>query len=240
MTLPNALITGANRGIGRAIAEKLAATHHILLGSRSAESAQVVVDAIRERGGSAEAVVIDVGDSASIQQAAKAVGEKHRTVDVLVNNAGIMVGFADEILSASREDIEQALAINAFGPLDVTRAFLPLLKAAPHGRVINISSTIGAVSDMVDVDSPYGASAAAPYRLSKNMLNGVTGLLARELRPNGIAVNAICPGWVQTDMGGAEALRTTAEAAADVAQLALSSDKALTGQFYANGEPRAW
>jgi NAD(P)-dependent dehydrogenase (short-subunit alcohol dehydrogenase family) len=228
-----ALVTGANRGIGRAIAQKLAANgFHVIAAARDTSKMTEIVSAILASGGSAEALSLDVGDSNSIAAAAQSVAAKHSKLDVLVNNAGVFLGYMDNILSAQQSDIEQSLQVNAFGPLHLTQALIPLLKAAGSASVVNISSSAGSLSEIVNPESIYGATEGAPYRLSKVVLNGVTALLAKALRGDGIKVNSMCPGWTQTDMGGADAPNTPEQAALLALSLATLPADGATGQFF--------
>jgi NAD(P)-dependent dehydrogenase (short-subunit alcohol dehydrogenase family) len=237
-TTKNVLVTGANRGIGRAIAKQFA-THgyEVIVAARQHAAAQAVVAEIQATGGKARAIEMDVGDVKSIHAAAAALNASGFALHALVNNAGVNQGFADTILTASSQDIDQSLRINGFGPLEVTKAFLPALKAAGSAHVINVSSEAGSIAETVNPDSPYAFMEGASYRLSKNMTNGVTGLLAKALRKDGIKVNAMCPGWTQTDMGGAEAPNKPEVGAALAFQLANGEQ---TGGFFNTGGRLAW
>jgi NAD(P)-dependent dehydrogenase (short-subunit alcohol dehydrogenase family) len=199
-----------------------------------------IVDAIQTAGGSAEALSMDVSDSKSIAAAAKLVATKHGKLDVLINNAGIFLGYMDNILGAQQADIEQSIQVNAFGPLHLTQALTPLLKAAGSASVINVSSSTGSLTEIVDPNSIYSATEGAPYRLSKVVLNGVTALLAKALRTDGIKVNAMCPGWTQTDMGGAGAPNTPEQAAALALRLATLPADSPTGQFFNEAGTVQW
>jgi NAD(P)-dependent dehydrogenase (short-subunit alcohol dehydrogenase family) len=236
-----ALVTGANRGIGRAIATRLGKEgFHIIAAARDAANADALVAEIRAAGGSAETLAMDVGNIESITRAGKAFAAKHAKLHVLVNNAGVNVGFADTILTAAQADIESSLRINAFGPLEVTKAFLPALKAAGGARIVNVSSEAGSISDTVNPQSPYAFMEGGSYRFSKTALNGITGLLAKALRSEGILVNAMCPGWTRTDMGGADAPRTPDQAAAVAFRLATLPAGGATGGFFNEAGAIAW
>jgi NAD(P)-dependent dehydrogenase (short-subunit alcohol dehydrogenase family) len=236
-----ALVTGANRGIGRAIATRLGKEgFHLIAAARDAANADALVSEIRAAGGSAETLAMDVGNIESITRAGKAFAAKHAKLHVLINNAGVNVGFADTILTAAHADIESSLRINAFGPLEVTKAFLPALKAAGGARIVNVSSEAGSISDTVNPQSPYAFMEGGSYRFSKTALNGITGLLAKALRSEGILVNAMCPGWTRTDMGGADAPRTPDQAAAVALRLATLSAGGATGGFFNEAGTIAW
>jgi NAD(P)-dependent dehydrogenase (short-subunit alcohol dehydrogenase family) len=239
--IKTALVTGANRGIGRAIAKHFAAEgYQVIVAARQLTAAQAVVKEIEAAGGKAQALVMDVGNVASIQAAANSLAQPGFILNALVNNAGINLGFNDTILTASSEDIEQSLRTNGFGPLEVTKAFLPALKAAGQARVVNVSSEAGSITDTVNPDSPYAFMEGASYRLSKTMTNGVTGLLAKALRNDGIKINAMCPGWTQTDMGGADAPNKPEEGAKLAFKLATLPADGATGGFFKTAGRIAW
>ncbi len=236
-----ALVTGANRGIGRAIAERLAKDgFHCVLAVRRPENAETTLRAIGTAGGSAEALQLDVTDTASIERAAAAFGQRHERLDVLINNAGIMVGMPDTLLDAPDADIDRALATNTYGPLRVTRAFLPWLRKSDSARVVNMSSRGGQIASITDPNSPLDQFQAGPYRLSKLALNGVTVLLAKALAADSILVNAMCPGWVRTDMGGPEAPSTPEEGADTAVWLATLPAGGPTGGFFGERTALAW
>jgi NAD(P)-dependent dehydrogenase (short-subunit alcohol dehydrogenase family) len=239
--IKTALITGANRGIGRAIAERYAAGgFHVIVAARDEAKAGAVVDAIRHAGGSAETIQIDMGDEASILASAKILAARHNHIDVLVNNAGINRNMQDNILVASKADIEDSMRTNALGPLELTKALLVQLKAAPNARIVNVSSSAGSISHTVDTESPYRFWDTASYRLSKSMLNAITGMLAKTLRDDGIKVNAMCPGWTQTDMGGTDAPNTPEQAAELAYRLGTLDADGATGGFFNEAGSIAW
>ncbi len=236
-----AVVTGANRGIGQAVAQGLAKRgHHVVLAVRRVNAAAETLASIHALGGSAETLLLDIADEASAQQAARTLTERHGRVDVLVNNAGIMAGAAQTVFDTSVAEFEAALATNAFGAHRVTTALLPLLRAGASARVVNVSSTGGSITDTIDAASPYSAFPASPYRLSKAALNMITAMQARDLRADRILVNAMCPGWVRTDMGGPQAPKTPDEGADTVLWLATLPDTGPTGGFFRDRERLAW
>jgi NAD(P)-dependent dehydrogenase (short-subunit alcohol dehydrogenase family) len=227
-----ALVTGANRGIGRQVAIELAARGlQVIVAARQSAAAEETVATIRERGDAAESIEIDVSDSASIAAAAREYAGRFDRLDVLVNNAGVYLDKGYSALTVPREIARTTFDVNSIGPLEMAQRFLPSLRAAGAARVINVSSGYGAVDGL--------ASEATSYCLSKLALNGATIILAEALAADGIAVNSACPGWVRTDMGGAEASRSV-EGAAGIVWLATEADQSLTGKFFRDGQEIPW
>jgi NAD(P)-dependent dehydrogenase (short-subunit alcohol dehydrogenase family) len=177
---------------------------------------------------------LDVRDEASAAAVRESVARTFGGCDVLVNNAGILAAGDDSILTVTPEAVEKTLATNTVAPLRVTQALLPLLrKSARGGRVINVSSGAGELAD-------FDGSWAPAYSLSKAALNLVTRLLADALAGEGVVVNAMCPGWVRTDMGGAGAPRDVAQGADTAVWLALDAPRSLTGKFVRDREVVPW
>ena len=227
-----ALITGANRGIGFEIARQLGRRQfHIILTARNEEKLKQAVDQLQKEQIPVTPVVMDVEDIKSIQAAAKQVQANFKHIDVLINNAGILPSEDRSIIESDPSDIYQAFHINALGPLFVTQAFLDLL---PKGaRVINISSGAGAIAD--------GESGWAPlYSATKTAENAITIHLAAALKHKQIAVNAVCPGWVRTDMGGQQASRPVEKGAETPVWLATEAPLRLTGKFLRDKKEIEW
>jgi NAD(P)-dependent dehydrogenase (short-subunit alcohol dehydrogenase family) len=234
-----ALITGANRGLGFATAQILGeAGISVLIGSRSIEAGEHAADRLRGDGIDAHAVQIDVTSETSVRNAATELAAEHGQLDVLVNNAGILP-------EATIPDIEHPLDVsmfkktfdtNVFGAVFVIKEFLPLLRAAPAGRIVNVSSTMGSLTDQCDPNSKYYELVVPAYQTSKAALNGLTIALSKSLTDTKIKVNSVCPGWVQTDLGGpdnrAAAPTTAITAARIVAQVAMIDDSGPTGGFF--------
>jgi NAD(P)-dependent dehydrogenase (short-subunit alcohol dehydrogenase family) len=146
----------------------------------------------------------------------------------------------DSILQASQNDIANSLQTNAFGPLELVKALMPALKAASAAHIVNVSSSVGSISETTGPDSPYAYFDSASYRLSKTAMNGITGMLAKTLRADGIKVNAMCPGWTATDMGGPDAPNTPEQAAELALQLATLPKDGPTGGFFNEKGAIAW
>ncbi|HEX6962120.1 MAG TPA: SDR family NAD(P)-dependent oxidoreductase [Lacipirellula sp.] len=227
------LVTGANRGIGFETARQLAARgFHVVIAARDETNGQGAVERIHAAGGKATFLPLDVNSSNSIHDAASRFAAIADHLDVLINNAGVYPDYGANILTIPRKQMVQTLGTNAFGPLEVSQTFLPYLQDAAAPRIINVSSGYGQLD---------GLSADVPsYCLSKLALNGITIMLADGLRSDGIAVNAMCPGWVRTNMGGPNATRSVEEGADTAVWLADEAAHELTGKLFRNREEIAW
>ena len=228
----SALVTGANRGIGFEVCRQLAARGFIvLLAARDAKNAQAALEALGGVG-RVEPLVLDVADRGSIPKAAAEVTSRYHCLDVLINNAGIHYDTWETVENASIDGtVREAIATNLLGPWRVSQAFLPLLRKSRSGRIVNVSSESGSLAEM-------GAGPPA-YQVTKAALNALTRTLAGELREARILVNAVCPGWVATDMGGAGG-RPVAEGAAGIVWAATLPDDGPTGGFFRDGKSLPW
>lgn len=236
-----ALITGANRGIGLAVAAQLAQSGlTAIIGARDETKGIQAQNALADRGIDVHCTVLDVTDPTSIVAAIGKISDAYRRLDVLVNNAGIMIDGGTNILELPLRLLQNTINTNALGPLLVSQACVALMRENGYGRIVNVSSTLGALSEIVNPQSSYAGLHAPAYRLSKTMLNGITALLAKELRGSNILVNSVCPGWVRTDLGGPEAPITPEEAAETVTWLATLPDDGPTGGFFRESQPLAW
>ena len=227
-----ALITGANKGIGREVARQLAAKgFHVFVGARNAKAGRKAVEEIAKKCGKATFLEIDVADNDSVTNAAREFSNAEDHLDVLVNNAGIIVDGDDAILEISDDLFRKTVETNTLGPLRVTRAFASLLRKSKAPRLINVSSGGGQLSG--------GADGWAPaYCISKTALNGVTVQLAAALPK--FAVNSVCPGWVRTEMGGEDASRSVEEGAETIVWLASEAPQDLTGKFLRDRKEIPW
>jgi len=229
---PVALVTGANRGIGLEVCRQLAARGlTVVLGSRDAGKGERAVAALGVGKGTVLPCQLDVTDPDSIERTRARVTADFGRLDVLVNNAAILYDTWQHAVDADLAQVREALETNLFGAWSMVRAFLPLLRRSRHARVVNVSSEAGSLSTM-------GGGTPA-YSLSKAALNALTRMLAAELRTERILVNAVCPGWVATDMGG-KGGRPVAEGAASVVWAAMLPDDGPTGGFFRDGRPLAW
>ena len=225
-----ALVSGANRGIGRAIAEGLAMLgHRVAVGARLHDDA---VTAATEIGEGAFGVQLDVTDPMSVETAVATIVDLTGRIDVLVNNAG---GHYDEGVAArnlTADDLLDALMVNTVGPLRLVQTVLPHMLAARWGRIVNVSSRSGTFSATWSNAPAYGTSKAA--------LNMLTVQLAHDLHGTGVLVNACCPGWVRTRMGGDEAERSVEEGADTPIWLATLPGPGPSGLLFADRSSIAW
>jgi NAD(P)-dependent dehydrogenase (short-subunit alcohol dehydrogenase family) len=229
-----ALVSGGNRGIGYAICRQLAQGGvSVVLTARDASKGKAAVKALQSEALDVEFQRLDVTSCRSIRACVAAVAERRGRIDILINNAGILIDprgsrFLDSKLDTYRDTLEA----NLFGPLQLAQAVLPLMKAHRYGRIVNLSSGLGQLSEM-------GAGTPA-YRISKTALNALTRVLAAEFKESNVLANSMCPGWVRTTMGGEHAPRTPDEAAATAVWLATLPDDGPTGGFFRDRHPLAW
>lgn len=235
--MKTALVTGGNRGIGLAIVRGLAAQgFHVYLAARNQERATAAIAALKSEGiAGVEYLALDVTDEAGIARAAQELAGRTDHLDALINNAGVFLDdYTDSnVLVVESDIVRKGFEINTLGPLLVTRAFLPLLEKATGGaQVVNLSSGLGQLSEM--------GGGSTGYRISKTGLNALTRILAAELKDKGIYVNSMCPGWVHTDMGGANAPRTPEQGAETAVWLASGGAVSASGGFYRDKAIIAW
>jgi NAD(P)-dependent dehydrogenase (short-subunit alcohol dehydrogenase family) len=226
-----ALITGANKGIGYEIARQLGKHgFNIILTARSTERGMAAVKNIAKENIKCEFVEMDVSELDSIQRAFEIVAGKYQSIEVLVNNAGIMTEKSD-ILKSDNEIVFKIFNTNSVGPLLVAKTFSPLLKKG--SRIINVSSGLGSICNGMQNYSPI-------YSISKTALNAITCQLSYAFEPLGVAVNAMCPGWVQTDMGGSGASRSVEKGAETAVWLATEAPAELTGKIFRDKKELHW
>jgi NAD(P)-dependent dehydrogenase (short-subunit alcohol dehydrogenase family) len=232
-----ALVTGANKGIGFEVARQLARKgFHVFLGARNSDAGVAAVqkltkEGVKEEYGEITFLKIDVSKPDSIRRAAEEFSSKSDRLDTLVNNAGILLDDDKDVLTITPEIFETTLRTNTLGALLVSQVFVPFLKKSDAPRIVNVSSGGGQLAD--------GADGWAPaYCISKTALNGVTVQLAAALPK--FAVNSVCPGWVRTDMGGADATRSVAEGASGIVWLAADAPQNQTGKFFRDRKEIPW
>jgi NAD(P)-dependent dehydrogenase (short-subunit alcohol dehydrogenase family) len=227
---PVAVVTGANRGIGLEVCRQLAGRGYaVVLGSREPGKGE---DAARRLGDpNVVPRQLDVSDEESVRAAASWLAGQFGRCDALINNAAILYDTWARAESADLVEVREALETNLFGAWRTTLALLPLLRRSEHGRIVNVSSQGGSLTTM--------GSGTPAYHVGKAALNALTRTLAAELRSEGILVNAICPGWTATDMGGGGG-RPVAEGAASVLWGVTLPDDGPTGGFFRDGRPLPW
>jgi NAD(P)-dependent dehydrogenase (short-subunit alcohol dehydrogenase family) len=225
-----AVVTGANRGIGREVARQLhdAGVDVVVTARDAAAAAQTAREMSTDRAVTAHQ--LDVADQRSVDRFAAWLSDTVDHLDVLVNNAAVHYDTWQTASVADLAVVEEAWQTNALGPWRVTNAVLPLLRRSRHARVVNVSSEAGSISQLTGGPPAYCVSKAA--------LNALTRLLAADLERDGILVNAICPGWTATDMGGGG--RPVADGAAGVVWAAMLPDDGPTGGFFRDGVPLPW
>jgi NAD(P)-dependent dehydrogenase (short-subunit alcohol dehydrogenase family) len=228
-----ALVTGGNRGIGLETCRQLAARGlNVILASRDPDRGAAAVEALAQEGLTLIQHTLDVTRPEEIEAALEFVQSTCGCLEVLVNNAGIYLDQQASLLDLDLTDVRLTMETNFYGPLRLCRAFAPLMRRQQYGRIVNVSSGYGALSEM-------GAGAPA-YSISKAALNALTCILADELRGGDIKVNAACPGWVHTQMGGPEAPRTPAEGADTIVWLATLPARGPSGGFFRDRRRIPW
>ncbi|MFI6262217.1 SDR family oxidoreductase [Micromonospora sp. NPDC051006] len=235
MTKMIALITGSNKGIGLATARQLGGLGMtVLVGARNAERGQAAERELRAGGADARFVPLDVTDAASVAAAAKLVEEEYGRLDVLVNNAGIVLGDGARALPSETTlaTLRRVYETNVFGVVAVTNALLPLLRRAPAARIVNVSSEVGSITTMTDPESFLAPLTSVPYPSSKTALNMVTAMYAKELRDSPIKVNAANPGYCATDLNGNSGFRSPDQGAEVSVHLATLPADGPSGQLW--------
>ncbi len=227
------VVTGANRGIGFEIVRQLArAGARVILTARQVKTGKEAVSKLRAEDLNADFHPLEVTKDKSIGGLHGFINESLGKLDVLINNAGIIESTDTDVLDVPPATVRTTLETNTLAPLRLSPFLAPLLRKSKGGRIINLSSGMGALSGM--------GSDHAAYRMSKTALNAVTKMLAAAFQPEKIAVNSVCPGWVRTDMGGPNAERDVAQGADSAVWLALEAPQSLTGKFIRDRKEIPW
>jgi len=244
-----AFITGGNRGLGFETARELGEQGvAVMLGARDAKKGDAAAAKLRDEGITAESLGFDVNKSQDHQKAYDYFAKKYGRLDILVNNAGVLkesqisaTGSGPNPVSAvSPEILRETFETNFFATVALTQKLLPLIRKAPAGRIVNVSSILGSLTLHADPASPIYAFKVFAYNASKTALNAFTVHLAHELRDTKIKVNSAHPGWVKTDMGGPNATMEVSEGGKTSAQLATLADDGPSGGFFHLGQPLPW
>ena len=232
MTQRIALVTGANRGIGLEVVRQLASEEvTVFLGARDLEKGKGAAKPLQAEGMAVVPCRLDVTKLADIEEVATQIEQDYGRLDILINNAGVLYDTWQTAVAADLSEVRTAFETNTLGPWQVTQGMLPLLKRSEHGRIVNVSSGAGSLTEM---------SGNTPgYSVSKAALNALTIMLAKNLVDDGILVNAVCPGWVATDMGGSGG-RPVEDGAASVLWAVRLDDDGPTGGFFRDGKAIAW
>jgi NAD(P)-dependent dehydrogenase (short-subunit alcohol dehydrogenase family) len=228
-----AIVTGGNRGLGLETCRQLANLgYQVILTSRNAEQGAAAAGRLGQGGGQVHFHALDVTSDASVQQLYDHIMREYGTVHVLVNNAAVYLDEDQPILHLPLETFQVTLETNTVSALRMCQAFLPLMLRQNYGRVVNVSSGSGQIDEMHDD--------GAAYHISKLALNGLTLILAEAVRGKNVLVNAVCPGWVRTDMGGPNATRSVEKGAQSIVWAATLRDGGPSGGFFRDGNPLPW
>jgi NAD(P)-dependent dehydrogenase (short-subunit alcohol dehydrogenase family) len=224
-----ALVTGGNRGIGLEACRQLAgARMNVVLTTRDPERGDKAAQELRDEGLDVTYERLEVADSHSVEDCARRLADAGTEVNVLINNAGVYP--TKGVFSVSEETFVTTLQVNTLGPFRTCQAFVPMMLQRGYGRVVNVSSGGGSFGE--------GLGPAA-YAVSKAAMNALTVKVSQAVQGN-VKVNAMCPGWVKTDMGGSGALRSTEEAADTLVWLATLSEDGPNGGFFRDRKPILW
>ncbi|MBW4448730.1 MAG: SDR family oxidoreductase [Spirirestis rafaelensis WJT71-NPBG6] len=231
-----AVVTGGNRGLGFEASRQLAKLQYqVVLTSRDEAKGKAAADKLQSEGLDVTFHPLDVTSDESSQKLAEFISQQFGKLDVLVNNAGIYIDEQagnDSVFDAKIDTVQQTMETNVYGVLRVTQALIPLMKKQNYGRIVNVSSGMGQLHDM--------GGGYTGYRLSKAALNALTRIFASELQGTNILVNSVCPGWVKTDMGGANAPRTPEQGVNTILWLATLADDGATGGFFRDKKAIDW
>jgi NAD(P)-dependent dehydrogenase (short-subunit alcohol dehydrogenase family) len=236
-----ALITGANKGIGFEVTRQLGAEGiTVLIGARNPHLGEMAEARLKADSIDAHFIELDVTQPETIAKAAERIRAQFGKLDILVNNAGVHAKGDGPPRAVDPDAVRRALEVNFFGALAVTQAMLPLVRNAPSGRIVMVSSGLGSITCNADPNWSFAAIKRMGYNGSKAMLNMMTVQLAWELRDTPIKVNAVNPGYTATDLNGNTGTQTVQEGAAETVRQSLVPDDAPSGRFYETGGVVPW
>lgn len=228
-----ALVTGANRGLGFETCRQLARLGmHVILTSRDPRLGEQAVELLSRQGSPVDFFPLDVTSTSSLAALQAFVKQHYGRLDVLVNNAGVYLDEGVSVFDVPMDQFRLTIDTNFYGPLYLCRAFVPLMVKHGYGRVVNVSSGYGSMSDM--------GGHVASYRISKLALNGLTRIVAAEVNSRQVKVNAVDPGWVRTDMGGRYASRSVEQGAETITWLATLPSDGPSGGFFHDKKQIPW
>ena len=235
-----AVVTGGNRGLGFETCRQLAKQGiQVILTSRDEIKGKAAAEKLQAEGLDIKYHPLDVASTDSIEHLTQFIRNEFGKLDILVNNAGILIdpleGLEASVFHTKISTLQQTIETNVYGPLLLSQALIPLMKAQNYGRVVNISSGLGQLSAMDEMNATYPG-----YRVSKAALNVVTRMLAYELKGTNILVNSVCPGWVKTDMGGPNAPGTIDQGVDTIVWLATLPDDGPSSGFFRDRQPIDW
>lgn len=232
--MKSALVTGANKGIGLNVVKRLAQNgFFVYLGCRSLERGISAVEKLKAEGiSNVEAIQLDVTDQESVNAARTTIGGKTTVLDVLVNNAGISGVLQQSALESTIDQFKEVYETNVYGVVRVTLAFIDLLKKSSAPRIVNVSTSMASLTFAADLNNNSYPTRYVIYQSSKSALNMYTVNLAYELRDTSFKVNAVCPGWTQTDFTNHQGTSTVEEAGQRIAKYALIGQDGPTGKFF--------
>jgi NAD(P)-dependent dehydrogenase (short-subunit alcohol dehydrogenase family) len=242
MNMKTVLITGANKGIGFETARQLAQLNHfVYLGSRDKENGLEAVKKLNDSGiDNVEALVIDVADIDSVQQARQELESKIDALDILINNAGIAGNQPQDFILGDMENLRRIFDTNFFGTIQTTREFLPLLRKSPQAAIINVSSEVGSIALRLEPGRNLNRDKYNSYGSSKTALNAFTVMLANELHDTNISVNSVTPGYTATDLNQFQGAKTPEQGAIPIVKLAIQTDQEVTAKFFKDGGEVPW
>jgi NAD(P)-dependent dehydrogenase (short-subunit alcohol dehydrogenase family) len=236
-----ALITGANKGIGFEIARRLGQQGiTVILAARDKHRGKAAVEKLKAENIDVRALILDVTHVPSIERAREFLESEFGRLDILVNNAGVGHDMSLKPSETPLDTIRDVFETNFFGVIAVTQGLLPLLRKSPAGRIVNLSSGLGSLSEASNPASPFYNVKPLGYNASKTALNAFTVILAHELRETAIKVNSADPDWCRTDLGGEAAPHTAADGADTATWLATLDADGPTGGFFNGRQPVAW
>jgi len=228
-----ALVTGANRGLGLETSRRLAAEgYRVLMACRDEASGRVAAQSLEGLTERLEVVALDITDRASVDALVDHVETTYGRLDVLVNNAGIMPDRGQSFFETGPEVVRRCFETNTLGAFHMCQAFVPMMRAQDFGRVVNVSTGMAQLSSM--------NGGAVAYRMSKAALHALTRVVHDETRGTYVKVNAVCPGWVQTDLGGQGATRTIEEGVDGIFWLATLRNDGPSGGFFRDCKQLDW